>query len=102
VGFRGALGIIYGKVFGSQSSVISLEASRQLPGARIGQGPVIRLGDKRTLFDSAVTSRLDLAAAHLQKRNKKFAVQRRIMNGGTCEATPFNLHGTPASGLAVP
>ena len=24
------------------------------------------------------------------------------MNGGTCEATPFNLHGVRASGVAVP
>jgi putative aminopeptidase FrvX len=37
-GFRGALGVIYGKLLGPQNSIISLEASRQLEGARIGQG----------------------------------------------------------------
>jgi endoglucanase len=102
VGFRGALGVIYKNVLGSANSVISLEASRQLPGARLGQGPVIRLGDKRTLFDSFITARLDEAAAVIRKRSPKFKVQRRIMNGGTCEATPFNLHRIKASGLAVP
>jgi putative aminopeptidase FrvX len=102
VGFRGTLAIIYEKIVGSRNSIISLEASRQLPGARIGHGPVIRLGDKRTLFDSTVTSRLDQAAEHLQKHKKDFKIQRRIMNGGTCEATPFNLHNIRASGIAVP
>jgi putative aminopeptidase FrvX len=102
VGFKGTLGIIYENLLGKENSVISLEASRQLVGARIGQGPVIRLGDKKTLFDSIVTSRLDEAAAVLIKKQKNFKVQRRIMNGGTCEATPFNLHNIKASGIAVP
>ncbi len=102
VGFRGTLGIIYEKLLGKENSIISLEASRQLEGARIGQGPVIRLGDRKTLFDSFVTSRLDEAALVLMKKQKKFKVQRRIMNGGTCEATPFNLHNIKASGIAVP
>ena len=30
---------------------ISLETSRTLPNALIGQGPVVRLGDRRTVFD---------------------------------------------------
>jgi endoglucanase len=102
VGFRGTLGIIYNNILGKQNSVISLEASRQLPGARIGLGPVIRLGDKRTLFDSTVTAILDSAAETLTKNKKSFKVQRRIMNGGTCEATPFNLHHIKSAGLAVP
>lgn len=102
VGFRGALGIIYDQAIGKKNTAISLEASRQLPGARLGKGPVIRLGDKRTLFDSYSISRLDQAGAVLGKKIKNFKVQRRIMNGGTCEATPFNLHGISTSGLAVP
>jgi putative aminopeptidase FrvX len=101
-GFRGALGFIYKKILGPENTVISLEASRQLEGARIGSGPVIRLGDKRSLFDSTVTARLDEAAAYLSKRKKAFKVQRRIMNGGTCEATAFGLHGFRSSGIAVP
>jgi putative aminopeptidase FrvX len=101
VGFRGALGFLYQNLLSQKHSAISLEASRTLEGARIGLGPVIRLGDRKTLFDSAVTLRLDEAAAALQKK-KKFSVQRRIMNGGTCEATAFNLHGIPCSGLAIP
>lgn len=102
VGFRGTLGIIYEKLIGPGNKIISLEASSQRPGARVGKGPVIRLGDRRTLFDSVVTSRLDRASAQLQKKHRKFRVQRRIMDGGTCEATPFNLHDIKAAGLAIP
>jgi len=101
-GFRGTLGLIYSRILGKEMSTISLEASRALQGARLGKGPVIRLGDKRSLFDSSVTSGLDLAASDLVSRNSKIKFQRRIMNGGTCEATAFNFHGTPSGGLAIP
>lgn len=101
-GFRGALGILHKDLLGKNNVVISLEASRQLVGARLGKGPVIRLGDKRSLFDTSLTSQIDLAHQQLMKQNKKFIAQRRIMNGGTCEATPFNLYGIKASGLAIP
>jgi putative aminopeptidase FrvX len=102
IGFRGAIGIIESGILGPQHKIISLEASRQMDGARIGRGPIIRLGDKKTLFDSGITARLDGAAAELSKRDRGFKTQRRIMNGGTCEATVFNLNGIPSSGLAVP
>jgi putative aminopeptidase FrvX len=97
-GFRGALGFLYSKILGPQNRAISLEASRQLEGARLGKGPVIRLGDRKSLFDSSITSELDVAAAKLKKN--KF--QRRIMNGGTCEATAFNFHGIKCGGVALP
>jgi endoglucanase len=101
VGFRGALGVLYQKYLPRQGRYISLEASRTLPGARLGKGPVIRLGDRRSLFDSSTIWYLDRASQELQKQ-KKLRFQRRIMDGGTCEATPFNLHGLKTAGLAVP
>jgi endoglucanase len=77
---------------------ISLEASRTLPGARIGHGPVVRLGDRRTVFDAAATEILSaLAARVLPGRH-----QRRIMDGGACEASAITAHGLPAIGLSVP
>jgi len=102
VGFRGALGTLYSNTIPKSVLCISLEASRTLPGARLGKGPVIRLGDRRTLFDSQIIGALDTAALLLKKKNKSFLVQRRIMDGGTCEATPFNLYGRRCAGLAVP
>jgi endoglucanase len=77
---------------------ISLETSRTLPGALIGQGPVVRLGDRRTVFDPDGLKLLsDLAQQFLPR-----AHQRRIMDGGSCEATAATAYGFPAIGLSVP
>lgn len=77
---------------------ISLESSRTLPGARIGDGPVVRLGDRRTVFDAAATQVLSDVAQRVLPR----AHQRRIMDGGACEATAAIAYGLPAIGMSVP
>jgi endoglucanase len=63
---------------------------------------VIRLGDKASLFDTRLTRQLDAAALKCSKKFRGFKVQRRIMDGGTCEATVFNLYQIPCTGMAVP
>ena len=64
--------------------VVSLEASRTLTGAIIGKGPVVRLGDRRTVFDAGGLQVLSQLAERLLPK----AHQRRIMDGGACEALP--------------
>ncbi|HFE32165.1 MAG TPA: hypothetical protein ENJ17_02515 [Gammaproteobacteria bacterium] len=77
---------------------VSLEASRTLPGARVGKGPVVRLGDRRTTFDPGGLRLLsDLAERLLPGRH-----QRRIMDGGACEATAATAWGIPTIGLTLP
>lgn len=77
---------------------ISLETSRTLPNARIGHGPIIRLGDRRTVFDPGYLRLLtDLAETLLPGEH-----QRRIMDGGTCEATAALAWNLPAIGISVP
>ncbi len=77
---------------------VSLETSRALPGALIGKGPVVRLGDRRTVFEpGALHVLIELAQRALPGKH-----QRRIMDGGTCEATAATAWGYPAIGLSVP
>lgn len=77
---------------------VSLEASRTLPGAAVGKGPVVRLGDRRTVFQADGLKVLaDIAERVLPGRH-----QRRIMDGGTCEATAATVYGFDAIGLSVP
>lgn len=77
---------------------VSLETSRTLPGAVVGGGPVVRLGDRATTFDPAALQVLtEIARKTLPKQH-----QRRIMDGGTCEATVATAFGYPAVGLSVP
>jgi endoglucanase len=77
---------------------VSLEASRTLPGARIGKGPVVRLGDRRTVFSADGMQLL----SELAERVLPQAHQRRVMDGGACEATAATAFGIPTIGLTVP
>lgn len=77
---------------------VSLEASRTLPGALVGKGPIVRLGDRRTPFDAGYTQVLTrLAEEILPERH-----QRRLMDGGSCEGSAATAYGFPAIALAVP
>ncbi len=101
VGFIGAIGHFeLGWLDHAQRSplCISLETSRTLLGAEIGKGPVVRLGDKFTVFDPG-TLRVfsDLAQEILPNRH-----QKRIMDGGTCEATVATVFGFHCMGISVP
>lgn len=101
VGFVGAIGHFeLGWLSEAHRPVVcmSLETSRTLPGAIVGKGPVVRLGDRRTTFDPGYLKILsDIAQKALPKKH-----QRRIMDGGTCEATAATTYGFPAIGLSVP
>ncbi len=77
---------------------ISLEASRTLPGAHIGKGPVVRLGDRRTPFDSGALQVLTEVAAKVLPG----AHQRRLMDGGACEATAATAWGLSTVGITLP
>jgi endoglucanase len=77
---------------------VSLEASSNRPGALPGKGPVIRLGDRQTVFSADANRRIAaLAATLLPGRH-----QQRLMDGGTCEATATLAYGLPTGGLAIP
>lgn len=77
---------------------VSLEASRNLPGAVIGKGPIVRLGDRRTVFNAdALQVFTELAERVLRGR-----YQRRVMDGGACEATAATAWGLPTIGLTLP
>ncbi len=96
VGFMGALDLIMDGAIDRGDSILSIETSRELPGARPGRGPVIRLGDKACLFDPNLTALLDAASATIKK------TQRLRLTGGTCEATAYQTFGYKAAGVAVP
>lgn len=99
VGFVGCTHLLNSGKLPQGLWVISLEASKELPGAKAGLGPVLRIGDRATLFDSEFSALLWQAA---QSLGPKFKYQRRLMDGGTCEATPLSLHGFTVTALAVP
>ncbi|HLI29441.1 MAG TPA: hypothetical protein VKZ60_20430 [Chloroflexota bacterium] len=102
VGLVGATLLAQASALPADALVLSLEASRELPGARIGDGPVIRVGDRSAAFHPAGEALLAEAAARLGQRAPGFRYQRQLMTGGTCEATVFTAFGYQTGALAVP
>ncbi len=101
VGFVGCTDLLKQKTLPKNLWLISLEASKTLPGAELGKGPVLRIGDRVSLFDSEFSSLLWSVARDLEKKTQ-FRFQRRLMDGGTCEATPLSLNGYKVTAIAVP
>ena len=82
--------------------VVSLESSRTLPGAELGGGPVIRVGDAGSTFSYDAEAALIRARETLTARQPDFPCQRQLMSGGVCEASAFLAWGYRATGLAFP
>ncbi len=78
------------------SRLLSIETSRALPNAPIGDGPIIRVGDAATIFDPELSDRIAHGAVRAGLRH-----QRKLMDGGGCEATAFGVYGYQATGLCL-
>lgn len=96
VGLVGALHAAVTRSVPDDARMISIETSRELPEARVGDGPIIRTGDRATVFDRDLTNRITSAA-----RRAGLKHQRKLMDGGGCEATAFGGLGYQAAGLCV-
>jgi putative aminopeptidase FrvX len=101
VGFQGALALAESKRLPRESLVISLETSRELPPVRMGNGVIVRVGDRASIFDSDATRFLSEVAGDLEKGNKSFRHQRALMSGGTCEATAYQEYGYRCAAVCV-
>ena len=88
VGFLGAIEIARAKALPKNVTVLSLETSAPRGGAEIGRGPIVRVGDRLSIFDSGETTRLMTVAAA-----NKIPVQRCLLDGGSCEASAYQLYG---------
>jgi endoglucanase len=88
VGFVGAIRLAQARVLPRSLTILSLETSTPRGTAEIGKGPIVRVGDKVSTFDGPSTTRLLSVAAE-----EKIPVQRCLLDGGTCEATAYQLYG---------
>lgn len=96
IGFLGAIHAAKNRTIPEGARLLSIETSRELPSARIGDGPVIRIGDRSTVFDRDMSNRISRGAA-----SAGIAHQRKLMDGGGCEATAFGVYGYQSTGLCL-
>ena len=101
-GFGGMLAALDDPHLDRGALYVNIECSSSRAGAPLGEGPVIRVGDRRWVFDASVTAALTRAAEGLGSRPSGFRYQRRLMDGGTCEATALCRAGLTAGAVALP
>ena len=102
VGFAGALAAVADRTVPREAIVVAVENSKAITGVGMGDGPVLRVGDKATVFTPAATAYCHVAADQLKARDKSFMYQRKLMDGGTCESTAYCHHGYDATGICLP
>jgi endoglucanase len=96
VGLIGAIELAKARHLDPELTVISLETSAERTPARMGAGPIIRVGDRTSIFDSDLTAFLVETAQSID-----LSYQRCLMDGGTCEATAFQLYGYRSAALSI-
>lgn len=101
VGFHGTLALLSTRNKLPRVPILSLETSNAQGFAKIGDGPIIRVGDRTSVFDSYITYWLQSSFEALKTAKPKTRFQRLLMGGGTCEATPFQLAGYPTGALCL-
>ena len=101
VGFVGAIAACRSGAVPADARVLVLECSKASPEAPIGGGVVVRVGDRSSTFDPGLTGAVAAAAGQLADETG-LRWQRKLMAGGTCEATAYAAFGYEASCVCLP
>ncbi|MGH7176922.1 MAG: M20/M25/M40 family metallo-hydrolase [Tepidisphaeraceae bacterium] len=101
-GFIGAVAAAKsGTLVRKTDRIISVECSAMQPHAKQGDGVIIRVGDRISIFDSSFTFFMTRQAGELAKTDKSFRFQRALMPGGACEGTVFTAWGYTTAAACV-
>jgi len=85
VGFVGAIAAARNRTIPKKCFVVAMETSSERPHAKMGDGPILRVGDRASAFTPVVTAHCHRIARELERDEKGFIYQRKLMDGGTCE-----------------
>ena len=108
VGFLGAIEVARNATSGRggliprSSRLICLENSRSFAESPIGGGPIVRVGDRISVFSPSLTNIISHVCTEETKRDPGFTWQRKLMPGGACEATAFSTFGFESTCLCLP
>ena len=99
-GFGGMMAAVVQEWLRKQSIYINIECSNYLAGACLGMGPVIRVGDRLSIFDAEITAALVEIAEN--ENPQRLPYQRKLMDGGSCEATVLSQWGYRVGAVTLP
>lgn len=102
IGFVGAIAMCKTQFVPRASRLITLEMSKSFPRhSPIGGGPIVRVGDRMSSFDPDLTYRICRIAERIEQNDDAFTWQRKLMPGGTCEASAYQAYGYAATCLCL-
>jgi putative aminopeptidase FrvX len=94
VGLCGASAAARDRLLPDDALVVAVETSSKAGGRAVqGGGPIIRIGDAMHIFSPSMTQWMTALAQELSSEQRDFSYQRRLMDGGTTEATSYDLYG---------
>jgi endoglucanase len=113
IGFVGAIGASRDGTMPADARVIALENSRSFEDSPIGGGPIVRVGDRVSVFSPELTGAVakvaeDIAggpqvtAAQKHSEAPAWRWQRKLMAGGACEASVFCAYGYQSTCVCLP
>ncbi len=113
IGFLGAIAACRDGTMPAGARVIALENSRSFEDSPIGGGPIVRVGDRLSIFSPSLTGAIarraeevagapPITASQKQSEAPKWKWQRKLMAGGACEATVFCQYGYEATCVCLP
>jgi putative aminopeptidase FrvX len=102
VGFVGALAACKARSIPKRARLVCLENSRSFSESPLGAGPIVRVGDRMSVFEPSLTNDIALLMTEHAKHHPSFRWQRKLMPGGTCEATAFSTFGYRSTCLCLP
>ncbi|MCP4836098.1 MAG: hypothetical protein GY895_15190 [Phycisphaera sp.] len=102
VGFVGAIGAATNGLVPGNARLVCLENSRSFPESPIHGGPIVRVGDRMTVFSPDLTNDISTLMTAHAAATPKFKWQRKLMAGGACEATAFSAFGFESTCLCLP
>lgn len=114
VGFIGAIGASRDGFMPKGSRIIALENSRAFLDSPIHGGPIVRVGDRISIFSPELTGAVAKVAERIaggpsqptaqQKASElpKWKWQRKLMAGGACEASVYCAYGYCSTCVCLP
>lgn len=114
IGFIGAIGASRDGFMPKDARIIALENSRSFEDSPIGGGPIVRVGDRVSVFSPSLTGAVAKVAERIagarppsprarnSPRSRAGRWQRKLMAGGACEASVFCHYGYEATCVCLP
>ncbi len=81
--------------------IVALENSKSYAESPIGGGPIVRVGDYTSTFDPDLTYKIGRIAQAINGEDSSYTFQRKLMPGGTCEASAFQSYGYVATCICL-